>query len=92
MVKAIIDMPPHYLTTLRSLQGKIQAIRCFIDQLLDKYHPLDELLKKGMVFEWNEKCQQDLNYIKHYLITPPILIPHRDGLPVFLQNCTLSMG
>lgn len=30
-VKAIVDMPsPHNLNTLRSLQGKIKAICCFI--------------------------------------------------------------
>lgn len=84
-VKAIVNMPPpHNINTLRSLQGKIQAIRCFIAQISNKYHPFNELLKKSMVFELNEKCQQDIDDIKHYLTTPHILIPPRDALPFYL--------
>lgn len=56
-IKAIIDMPPPYdLKSLQNLQGKIKAIHHFITQLFNKFHPFNELLNKGMVFKWNEKC------------------------------------
>lgn len=80
-IKSIIDMlPPHDLKTLRSLQGKIHTIDHFVSQFFDKYHPFNELLKKGMVFEWSEKYQKAFDEIKYYLTTAPILVPPKDGI------------
>jgi len=57
-VTAIMSMPlPHNVKTLRSLQGKIQAIRRFIAQLSYKCKPFNELLKKDIQFKWSESYQ-----------------------------------
>lgn len=50
-IKAITDMPPpSNIKQLQILQGKLQAIRLFISQLLDKCKPFTKLLKKGTIF------------------------------------------
>jgi len=51
-IKAIIEMsPPTNIKQLRSLQDKIQAVRRFIYQLIDKVAPMSHLLKKEVEFK-----------------------------------------
>lgn len=84
-VTSITSMPPpHDIKTLRSLQGKIQAIRWFISQLSNKFHLFNALLKKGVKFNWSEGCQKTFDEIKQYLLNPPFFIPPRYGFPFHL--------
>lgn len=85
---------PYDLKTLRSLQGKIQAIHRFVSQLFDWCHPFNELLNKSMVFEWNEKYQEAFDEIKCYLSTTPILVPPKDSLPfqLYLLMIDFALG
>lgn len=56
-VKAILEIsPPSTLKQLISLQGRLQSIRCFIAQLVDKCQPFQHLLKKGVTFKWIDQC------------------------------------
>jgi len=84
-IKAIIEMlAPTNLKQLRSLQGKIQAIRRFIFKLTDKIAPMSHLLKKDVEFKWDSKCQEAFDKIKEYLLHLPILAPYRHGEPLWL--------
>lgn len=56
--------PPLDIKQVQSLQGKLQAIRCFISQLSDKYKPLNKLLKKGINFHWGIEQQEPFDEIK----------------------------
>jgi len=77
-IKAIAEMyPPTNLKQLRSLQGKIQAVRRFICQLIDKIAPMSHLIKKEVVFKWDTRCQEAFEKIKEYLLHPPVLTPYR---------------
>lgn len=54
-VKSIMEMPPpSNLKQLRSLQGKLQSIKIFIAQPVDKCQPFQHLLRKGVSFKWTE--------------------------------------
>ena len=84
-IKAIIEMAPSTnLKQLRSLQGKIQAIRGFICQLTDKIATMSHLLKKDVEFKWDDKCQESFDKIKEYLLHLPILTSYRHGEPLWL--------
>lgn len=88
-------MPLSYdLNTLRSLQGKIQAIRCFIAQLLDKYWSFNDLLKKGIQFEWEEDYHKEFDDIKKYLLNPLIFIPPKEGVMfyMYLSSMNFTLG
>src|SRR5436189_4321859 len=41
-------------------------------------------MRKGMTFVWDQVCQDTFNVIKHYLTTPPVLVPPTQGKPFFL--------
>eukprot|EP01018_Ginkgo_biloba_P024701 Gb_11641 [translate_table: standard] len=84
-VRAITEMPPpKNLKQLRSLQGKIQAIKRFISQLADKCQPFMHLLKKDILFHWSEECQQAFEQLKQYLLNPPVLVSPILGKPLLL--------
>ena len=55
--KAIMDMLPlKILKQLHTLQGKLQLVRIFISQLVDKFQPFTHLLKKDKSFKWDLLC------------------------------------
>lgn len=56
---AIINIPPSWnISQVCSLQGKIQAIRRFVSNLVDCMITFTSLLKKDTTFSWNDDCNQ----------------------------------
>ena len=47
-----------------------------------------------MSFKWDEQCESTFNQIKHYLMTPPILVPPSKDKPLLLYIATtgISLG
>jgi len=84
----------HYLKTLRSLQGKIQAIKQFIAQLSDKCFLFNTLFKKGTRFDWNEDFQNSFDDIKKYFLNPLVLIPPIHDVPfhLYLLSIDFALG
>ena len=73
-IGAIQKMPePRNLRELRSLQGRLAYIRRFISNLAGRCQPFNQLMKKGVDFEWNEACTKAFDNIKKYLSNPPVL-------------------
>eukprot|EP01018_Ginkgo_biloba_P023038 Gb_17942 [translate_table: standard] len=91
-VRAITEMPPRNLKQLRSVQGKIQAIRRFISQLADKCQPFTHLLKKDTVFHWNEECQQAFEQLKQYLLHPPTSPVPDKPLLLYISATQVALG
>lgn len=55
-IDAIVNMPPpKNISQLRSLQGKIQAIRRFVSQVADQTFPFNQFLKKNIHFQFLKK-------------------------------------
>lgn len=49
-VQAIMEiLPLKNISQMRSLQGRLQSIRCFISQLADKAQPFTKVLRKGVI-------------------------------------------
>ena len=94
-VKAILEMtPPRSLKEVRGLLGRLNYIARFISQLTDKCKPFFKLLKKNVLTEWNEECDQAFTVIKNYLMNPPVLITLAPSRPLFMYLTILpeSMG
>src|SRR3954464_6740551 len=84
-ISTIRDMePPWSLKELRGLQGKLANIRRFISNLSGCCQPFSKLTRKGVTFVWDQACQDAFDEIKHYLTTPPVLVPPTKGKPFFL--------
>ena len=52
------------------------------------------LIKKGVLFQWYQACQNALDDIKKYLTNPPVLCAPIKGRPLILYTATLptSLG
>ena len=68
---------PETKVELQSLIGKINFIRRFISHLSGRIQPFSSLLKlkADQKFVWGEEQQKALEEIKHYLVSPPVLVP-----------------
>jgi hypothetical protein len=77
-MKAIDEVvPPTNLKELQSLLGKINFVRRFISNLLQKVLPFSLLLriKKDQKFVWGDEQQKAFDEIKQYMKEPPVLVP-----------------
>lgn len=84
-VQALMEItPPHNIRQMRGLQGRLQSIHRFISQLTDKSQPFTKTLHKGVKYEQNKDCDQNLVQIKQYLCNPLILMPPIYGKPLIL--------
>jgi hypothetical protein len=65
---------------LQSLIGKNNLIRRFISNLLERIQLFTSLLKlkEDQKFIWGEEQQKALDNVKHYLKSPPVLMPPQD--------------
>nr|MCH9869334.1 hypothetical protein [Serratia marcescens] len=86
-IKAIRDLPPpKNLKELRSLQGMLAYIRRFISNLSGRCHPFSHLMKKGVPFRWDQRCQDAFDGIKEYLLSPPVLAAPVKGRPMIVYT------
>jgi hypothetical protein len=71
---------PSIKKELQSLIGKINFIRRFISNLSERIQSFTPLLKLKVdqKFVWGEEQQKDLDNIKQYLKSPPVLSPPQD--------------
>ena len=83
-MKAIDEaVPPTTKTELQSLLGKINFIRRFISNLLERVLPFSPLLKlkNDQEFKWGDVQQKAFEEIKEYMKCPPVLVPPQQDKP-----------
>jgi hypothetical protein len=74
-VNAIIDWPePKNTTQLRSILGFGNFYRRFIRKYSDVVKPLNDLLKKDTVFQWNDEAQKAFDNLKKRFTEQPVLM------------------
>ncbi|KAH7852233.1 hypothetical protein Vadar_022301 [Vaccinium darrowii] len=94
-IKAIVEMEPPWIEKeIRSFLGKIQFISRFIAKLTSTCEPMFRLLKKGVPFKWDDRCQKAFEAIKNYLQNPSVLMPPIPGQPLimYLSVTPSAMG
>ena len=64
---------PTDLTKLRQFLGLASYYRHFVPGFAKVAHPLYQLMKKGVAFEWDAACQTAFNKLKELLTTAPVL-------------------
>ena len=73
-IKAITEwLVPKDVIDIRSFMGITGYYRNFIEGFSKIDHHITSLQKKGKKSEWNEKCMESFNKLKHLLTTAPIL-------------------
>nr|XP_016440641.1 PREDICTED: uncharacterized protein LOC107766381 [Nicotiana tabacum] len=55
-----------------------------VHELKRKCQPFSRLMKKGVLFEWDQACCNAFQRIKSYLMKPPVLVAPIPGKPLIL--------
>lgn len=88
-IRAVTKLPPPTdLNKLKKLQGHLAYIRRFISNLSGRTQPFTRLMKKGVPFQWDDKCQNAFDSIKRYLLNSPVLAAPVKGRPLILYIAT----
>ena len=92
-MKAIQEVKvPENVNELQSFLGLVTFYGSFIPNLSMVAHPLYELLKKDVNWEWSEECQHAFDSIKGELLSKRFLTHYQPHLPVKLTCDTSSVG
>ncbi|UYV76586.1 K02A2.6-like, partial [Cordylochernes scorpioides] len=85
---------PHNRKTLRSYLGAVNVYNKFIPEYARLRAPLNNLLKKDVVWIWDEACQKAFIDLKGNLTQHPILHLYKEGLPcqVYCDASTLGIA
>lgn len=84
-IKAILDLPPpRRVNEVQKLLGRIMALSRFISRSAEKNLPFFKILMKGDKLEWTKECEQALENLKSYLLSPPLLSKPVEGEPLYI--------
>jgi hypothetical protein len=73
-VQEVLDLkPPTLVHQIRSFLGLAGYYRRFIPDFFRIAKSMTELLKKGVKFSWNEKCEEAFHTLRAHLTTAPVL-------------------
>jgi hypothetical protein len=89
-VQEVMDWkPPTTLRQIRSFLGLAGYYRRFILDLSRIAKPMTELLKKGVKYEWSQKCEDAFHALRQHLTTAPVLA-QPDNTKSFEVYCDAS--
>ena len=71
--------PPRNVTEVRSFLGLAGYYRRFVQGFSVIASSLTRLLRKGVKFEWDDKCQSSFERLKEILVEAPVLIQPTSG-------------
>ena len=92
-VSAVKDFPtPKNLKEVRQFLGLCSIYRRFINGFATIAHPLHQLTRKGVHFQWNTDCQQAFETLKHLLTSAPVLAYPRVEDPFVLETNASILG
>jgi hypothetical protein len=73
-VQEVMDWkPPTTVRQIRSFLGFAGYYRRFIPDFSRIAKPMTELLKKGVKYEWSQKCEDAFHTLRKHLTTTPVL-------------------
>ena len=86
-LESLQQMPaPTDLAEVRKFLGFVGYYRKFIPKYLDIAHPLTNLTRKDVPFEWSHACQITFEMLKEYLLKEPILKYPKTDQPYILYT------
>jgi hypothetical protein len=89
-VQEVMDWkPPTTVRQIRSFLGLAGYYRRFIPDFSRIAKPMTELLKKGVKYDWSQKCEDAFHALKQHLTTAPVLA-QPDNTKPFEVYCDAS--
>ena len=73
-IKAVVNWKaPRNVTDVRSFLGLARYYRRFVKGFSVIVSPVTKIPRKGVKFEWKEKCQNSFEQLKEMLVEVPVL-------------------
>ena len=92
-IEAIMNWkPPRNVTEVRSFLGLVGYYRRFVQGFSVITSSLTRLLRKGVKFEWYDKCQSSFKRLKEILVEAPVLTQPTSGRDYTMYNDALRIG
>ena len=94
-IEAIVNWkPPRNVTEVRSFLGLVGYYWRFVQGFSIIASSLTRLLRKGVKFEWDDKCQSNFERFKEILIEAPVLIQPTSGrdYTVYIDASRIGLG
>ena len=83
---------PRSVTEVRSFLGLAGYYRRFVKGFSIIASPLNQLLRKGVKFEWTDKCQDSFEQLKEMLVEAPVLTQPTMGKEYTLYSDASDIG
>ena len=84
-IEAVVNWkPPRNVTEVRSFLGLTSYYRRFVRGFSVIASPLTKLIRRGIKFEWTDKCQTSFEQLKRMLVEAPVLTQPTYGKRVYL--------
>ena len=92
-IEAVVNWkPPRSVTEVRSFLGLVGYYRRFVKRFSVIASPLTKLLRKGVLFEWSDKCQNSFEQLKEMLVEAPVLTQPTSGKEYTLYSDASGIG
>ena len=92
-IEAVVNWkPPRNVTEVRSFLGLAGYYRKFVKGFFVIASLLTKLLRKGVKFEWTDKCQNSFEQLKEMLVEAPILTRPTSGKKYTLYSDASGIG
>ena len=92
-IEAVVNWKsPQNVTEVRSFLGLAGYYRRFVRGFLVIASPLTKLLRKGIKFEWTDKCQNSFEQLKGMLVEAPVLTQPTPRKEYTLYSDASSIG
>ena len=84
--------PPRNVTEVRSFLGLAGYYRRFVQGFSVITSSLTRLLRKGVKFKWDDKCQSSFERLKEILVEAPVLIQPTSGRDYTMYSDASRIG
>ena len=84
--------PPQSVTEVRSFLGLAGYYKRFVKGFSVIASPLTKLLRKGVKFEWTDKCHNSFEQLKDMLVEAPVLTQPTSGKEYTLYSDASGIG
>ena len=92
-IEAVMNWkPPQNVTKVRSFLGLAGYYRRFVRGFSVIAYPLTKLLRKGIKFEWTDKCQNSFEQLKGMPVEAPVLTQPTSGKEYTLYSDASGIG
>ena len=92
-IEAVVNWkPPRSVIEVRSFLGLVGYYKRFVNEFCVIASPLTKLLRKGVMFEWSDKCQNSFEQLKEMLVEAPVLTQPTSGKVYILYSDASGIG